>query len=241
MLIIETIVHLLESLESNILIKIAVAVLLSSVIGIERELKKKPIGLKTSAIIAAFSCLLTVVSVETAYSIDPNLHHSVRTDPLRLAAQIVSGIGFLGAGAILQRNNEAITGITTAAMIWGSASIGIAVGANFIKEAIFTALIVLLIVEVVAPALQTYGPKRLRQKEGQLSISITDHASFEQLIQDLLSFPVTFHEVTIKKESDARFTLNARLTFSSDDSYYTVYHQLSVWPHVETFDLHFID
>ena len=65
-------------------------------------------------------------------------------DPLRLAAQIVSGIGFLGAGVILRRGNDSITGLTTAAMIWGAAGIGIAVGAGFYMDATLAVVIIVL-------------------------------------------------------------------------------------------------
>ena len=108
-----------EAMYPEVLIKILIALALSLVIGVEREMKKKPIGLKTSAVISTFSCLLTIVSIEAAYLVPARNDINVTMDPLRLAAQIVSGIGFLGAGAILRRDNDNITGLTTAAMIWG--------------------------------------------------------------------------------------------------------------------------
>lgn len=80
-------------------------------------------------------------------------------DPLRLAAQIVSGIGFLGAGVILRKGNDSITGLTTAAMIWGAAGIGIAVGAGFYIEAFATVVIVVIGIELIAPFLLKIGPK----------------------------------------------------------------------------------
>lgn len=108
-------------LENNeIIFKLCFAALLSLIIGIERELKKKPIGLKTSIVIATFSCLLTYISIESAYNTNPHNGINITMDPLRLAAQIVSGIGFLGVGVILHKGNDSITGLTTAAMIWGA-------------------------------------------------------------------------------------------------------------------------
>ena len=155
-----------EAMYPEVLIKIVLALTLSLVIGVEREIKKKkPIGLKTSAVIATFSCLLTVVSIEAAYLVPARTDINVTMDPLRLAAQIVSGIRLFGAGAILRKDNDHITGLTTAAMIWGAASIGIAVGAGFYIEAAFTVLSVMVVIEVLAPALARFGPKRLRLKE----------------------------------------------------------------------------
>ncbi|MEG0381534.1 MAG: MgtC/SapB family protein, partial [Kurthia sp.] len=118
------------------LLKMVIAASLSLGIGIERELKRKPVGLKTSLVIATFSCLLTIISVQSVFEATPVPGINVTMDPLRLAAQIVSGIGFLGAGVILRRTDDSISGLTTAAMIWGAAGIGIAVGAGFYIPAI---------------------------------------------------------------------------------------------------------
>ena len=168
----------------EILIKLLIAATLSLIIGIERELKKKPVGLKTSLVIATFSCLLTIISIETAYSTPARPDINITMDPLRLAAQIVSGIGFLGAGVILRKGNDSITGLTTAAMIWGAAAIGIAVGAGFYIQAFITVLIVVLGIELLAPFLLKFGPKRLRMREVKLVI-VTEQADH---IEDLLNY-----------------------------------------------------
>jgi putative Mg2+ transporter-C (MgtC) family protein len=125
----------LSSVDIDILIKLGVSAILGLIIGLERELKMKPVGLKTSLVISVVSCLLTIVSIESAYMFPNSDDVKITMDPLRLAAQIVSGIGFLGAGVILRRGNDSISGLTTAAMIWGAAGIGIAVGAGFFIEA----------------------------------------------------------------------------------------------------------
>ncbi len=98
-------------------LKLGISAILGLIIGLERELKRKPVGLKTCLVISISSCLLTIVSIESAY-VFPLKDH-ITMDPLRLAAQIVSGVGFLGAGVILRRGNDSITGLTTAAIIWG--------------------------------------------------------------------------------------------------------------------------
>lgn len=229
-------------IEENVFLKIALAVLLSVVIGVERELKKKPIGLKTSAIIAAFSCLLTIVSVETAFNIEVSQFDSVRTDPLRLAAQIVSGIGFLGAGAILQKNNDTITGLTTAAMIWGSASIGIAVGANFFIEAIFTVAIVIFIIEVFAPVVSRIGPTRLRQKNALLSITVNEHGDLLDIVNEVKFMKASIEEINFKqfKEDNQLFqTVEMQVSFSSKDHQMQIYNNLKGLSHVTQVDAHF--
>lgn len=209
--------------DQGVYLKLIIATALSLIIGIERELKKKPVGLKTSMVIACFSCLLTIISIETAYSTPARDDVNITMDPLRLAAQIVSGIGFLGAGVILRKGNDSITGLTTAAMIWGAAAIGIAVGAGFYLYAIFTVIIVFIGIELVAPFVIRFGPKRLRLYEGTLIISVTeiDHLStlrdflIQQQLQienyslkDVTMNDTVLHEVTIKfASSNANNTL----------------------------------
>ncbi|KOO47712.1 MgtC/SapB family protein [Viridibacillus arvi] len=173
-----------NSLTHEMFIKLIVAATLSLVIGIERELKRKPVGLKTSLVIATFSCLLTIISIESVYNAKPVPGINVSMDPLRLAAQIVSGVGFLGAGVILRRGNDNISGLTTAAMIWGAAGIGIAVGAGFYAQAIIAVVIVMIGVEVLAPIFMKFGPKRLRMREVSLKIGVKDI----QHINDILLF-----------------------------------------------------
>lgn len=162
--------------------KLAIAAGLSLIIGIERELKKKPVGLKTSLVIATFSCLLTVISIQTAYMTPARHDINITMDPLRLAAQVVSGIGFLGAGVILRKGNDSISGLTTAAMIWGAAGIGIAVGAGFYAEAFMTVLVVVLGIEVIAPFLTKIGPKRLRSREFSLKVRLPSHNDVSTLL-----------------------------------------------------------
>jgi putative Mg2+ transporter-C (MgtC) family protein len=116
-------------LRFDLLFKLALAVILGGAIGIEREIKAKPAGLRTNILICIGACLLTDVSVRIGYI------NGVRVgDPARLAAQIVSGIGFLGAGTILQ-GGGVVTGLTSAATIWVVAALGIAIGAGFYIEA----------------------------------------------------------------------------------------------------------
>ena len=103
------------------MIRLLLAAGLGGVIGLEREYRRKTAGLRTNILIAVGSALFTIMSIELAK--EPG------TDPSRIAAQIVTGIGFLGAGAIL-RTRADVHGLTTAATIWVNAAIGIAAGAG---------------------------------------------------------------------------------------------------------------
>jgi putative Mg2+ transporter-C (MgtC) family protein len=111
--------------------RVSLAFLLGGIVGFERQRVRRPAGLRTHMLVAAGSACFTVASV---YGFD-NL--GVPRDPARLAAQIVTGIGFLGAGAIF-RTNDAVRGLTTASSIWITAAIGIASGLGMFVLAVFT-------------------------------------------------------------------------------------------------------
>ncbi len=230
-----------ETIYPEVLIKILLALTLSLIIGVEREIKKKPIGLKTSAVIATFSCLLTIVSMEAAYLVPARNDINVTMDPLRLAAQIVSGIGFLGAGAILRRDNDNITGLTTAAMIWGAASIGIAVGAGFYVEAAIAVLGVMFVIEVFAPALAKFGPKRLRSNEAVLTIILLDKSKINEVISYLKSENMIIENFRIQqivsKDFPVRHGLHFRLDTVSQKTTTQLYIELTSFPFIESIDI----
>jgi len=124
----------------EIVLKILLAAALGGIIGMERELSHKEAGLRTNILIAIGSTLLTILSFKIAAT-------APGADPARLTAQIISGIGFLGAGAIIQAR-FAIHGLTTAATIWTVAAIGIAVGSGFYLTAFSVAIFVVIILTV---------------------------------------------------------------------------------------------
>lgn len=126
------------SMELLITARVLLAVILGFVLGFERELFKRSAGLRTHILVCIASCLVMLVSI---YGFDGS-------DPARLAAQAVSGIGFLGAGAII-KGDKGITGITTAATIWMSAMIGLSCGNGFYFGAILTTVCSLIILTVL--------------------------------------------------------------------------------------------
>jgi putative Mg2+ transporter-C (MgtC) family protein len=129
------------TLRIDLLFKLALAVILGGAIGLEREVAGKPAGLRTNILICVGAALLTDVSLEIGRN---DLTGERFGDPARLAAQIVSGIGFLGAGTIMQSRGT-VTGLTSAATIWVVAAIGIAVGAGQYMEAVGAGLLVALV------------------------------------------------------------------------------------------------
>ena len=119
-------------LENNVVIyRLILSAILGGLIGAEREMNKRPAGLRTHLLVTTGACLMMIVSMGNTGG-----------DQFRLAAQVVSGVGFLGAGTIMQKDNV-VGGLTTAASIWTTAGIGLAVGFGYYLAAIVTAFIVL--------------------------------------------------------------------------------------------------
>jgi len=127
--------------------RIGLAALLGGLIGAERERTGKWAGLRTHMLIAVGSALLTDISVSVGARYAQG---SAAWDPGRIAAQIVTGVGFIGAGTIIQ-SRGAVHGLTTAAGLWVASAIGIAVGAGFYAEAILTCVVLLLILAGLQP------------------------------------------------------------------------------------------
>ena len=166
-----------------ILGKMLLALVLGGIIGLERELKHKPVGVKTCAIIAVTTCVLTIVSIQAAEHY-AQVSDNIRTDPMRLAAQVISGIGFLGAGVILHKKNDAISGLTTAAIIWAAAAIGVATGAGFIFDAIIATLMILIAIRI-SPIVQRYVRRKTYKKRTRLAIQLSSANGISK-VTDLL-------------------------------------------------------
>lgn len=127
--------------------RLVLSALLGAMIGWEREYANKQAGLRTHMLVTLGSCLLMLLSI---YGFDEWLDHpNVRFDPARLAAQVINGIGFLAAGAILVRPDLVVSGLTTAATVWIAMGIGLAVGAGQYLMAVVSTIIVLLVLRVL--------------------------------------------------------------------------------------------
>lgn len=125
---------MLHDLSSYVVARLLLASVLGGLVGLERELSRKPAGIRTNMLICLGAALFTIVSYEMA--------GNVGGDHTRIAAQIIPGIGFLGAGVVI-RERGTIIGITSAATIFVVASIGMSVGAGFYATGIFTMLLLL--------------------------------------------------------------------------------------------------
>lgn len=220
-----------ELLRLDLLAQLVLAGFLGGAIGLERELSGKAAGLRTNLLICVGSTILTVLSLNLSAHFVANEY--IRADPARLAAQIVSGIGFLGAGTIIQARGS-VTGLTTAATLWVVAAIGIAVGVGEYVLAMGSTAFVLL-------ALIPLGlfEKRIIQQEEQW-IRVTLDGGFsavEKLCEEISErgYRIQLTEVQRGEEENAH-ALTIKVVGSPE-----AISELSSWlttqPNVEEFAL----
>ena len=131
--------------EQEIVIRLAIASVLGMIVGFERERQNQPAGLRTHTILAIGSCLAMTISINLAMQFTPLVPNG---DPARLAAQVVSGIGFLGAGAIL-RYGTSVKGLTTATSMWTMAIVGLAVGAGHYWVGVGITFMILVVLNIL--------------------------------------------------------------------------------------------
>ena len=159
--------------------RLAGAALLGSAIGFERERAARAAGLRTHMLVCVGSALVMIVSAFGFADVLGTPH--VDLDPSRIAAQVVSGIGFLGAGAIILRK-DSVRGLTTAASIWATAAIGLASGAGLYVAAAASTVIILVILAGLKPIEARYDAARrsielhLRARRGEASIPAIEKA-----------------------------------------------------------------
>jgi len=138
--------------------QIMLAALLGGMIGAEREWRGHAAGLRTNSLVAMGSCLFTILSI-VAFPLQGSSQ-----DTARIAAQIVTGIGFLGAGVVLHSGNR-VRGLTTAATIWQVAAIGMAVGTSFYFLAVFTTVFTVAVLVLLQPVSRWLEHRRRRRRQ----------------------------------------------------------------------------
>lgn len=141
------------------ILQIVVAAILGGLIGLEREARGREAGFRTNILIAIGACLFTILSIDGF-----PLQESTARDTSRVAAQIVSGVGFLGAGALFQTRSH-IKGMTTAATIWLVAAIGMTVGVGAYGLAIFTSVLTFIVLRLLLPVSKTISHREEEKEE----------------------------------------------------------------------------
>jgi putative Mg2+ transporter-C (MgtC) family protein len=184
------------------LLRLALAAALGGLIGVERELREREAGLRTHMLVALGSALFTIASAYGFHAFLASGESVVRADPTRIAAQIVTGIGFLGAGAII-RQGLSVRGLTTAATLWVVAAIGLAAGAGYYSGAVITTGLVL--VSLWPLRIVAYKTlRRFRAPGGRLLVELHAGASPGAVVDEVERFGVRIETIEVSQEGDRR-------------------------------------
>ena len=184
------------------LARLSLAAVLGGAIGFERELRDREAGLRTHLLVCLGSALFTIVSAYGFREFLTSGDQVIRADPTRIAAQIVTGIGFLGAGAII-RQGLSVRGLTTAATLWVSAAIGIAAGAGYYSGAVLGT-----VVTIVALWPLRIGAhwvfERLRPEERTIVVDLRPETNATKLLEALERVHVRVDRFHLEDELDRR-------------------------------------
>jgi len=180
---------LVAKLQLDLLFALVVAVLLGGAIGLERELRGKAAGLRTNILICLGATLFTHLSLHV---------DAVRGDPARIAAQVVVGVGFLGAGTILHGRGS-VTGLTSAATIWLVAAIGMAVGAGAVFEASGATLLVLIVLRALA-AFEGYLQRQAMVS--RIAVEVPDPRGIQEIERIVREAGVEIEEISQEAQGD---------------------------------------
>jgi putative Mg2+ transporter-C (MgtC) family protein len=184
------------------LLRIVIAAALGGAVGLERELRDHDAGFRTHMLVAIGSALFTIVSAYAFRDFLVGGGSVVRADPTRIAAQIVTGIGFLGAGAII-RQGLSVRGLTTAATLWVVAAIGMAAGAGYYGGAVITTAVVLISLWPLR-ILAQMGTSRFRPRTSRLVAQLAAGANPGPLLDEVERLGARVKSVEIGHEGDRR-------------------------------------
>ncbi len=197
----------------EVILRLLLTIVLCGAIGFEREVRDQPAGFRTHILLGLGAALFTLVS---AYGFEPFTREALGSgglqfDPTRIAAQIVTGVGFLGAGAIIRRGGG-VRGLTTAASLWATAAIGMAVGAGYLFGAAATTILAMATLYF----LRTFRSSviyPLRLDSAELEITLKEPASGPQdALEVLRRHNITVRTIDIEiDEESARHTLQVHI------------------------------
>lgn len=202
--------------------QVSVAFIIGAIIGIEREFRSKPAGFRTMILISVGSCLYTILSRE-----------SNTTSPDRIASNIVTGIGFIGAGVIF-KEGISVNGLTTAALIWITAALGMAVGYHNYPIAIVVTSMVVVALFVLEPV-QRFINNLHKVKDYRIKTESIGTSFKKDLEEYLSSGDITFRCMKVSKENNDAVYLY-RIS-SPNRNYDAVNNFLLTHPDVQSFDV----
>lgn len=185
--------NLFQLFDFSIFYKLLFSIILGGLIGLERQVMGKAAGLRTHMLISLGSSVFTILSIFVS-------KNSQIADPTRIPAMILSGIGFIGAGAIIQARGH-IQGLTTAASIWATASIGMACGFGYLTIALLSTLLILFILH----GLSSFETKISTSKS--MSLNFSNSESLYEFLKKMEEENISLHHFLIKMDKEKGFVL----------------------------------
>jgi putative Mg2+ transporter-C (MgtC) family protein len=214
------------------LFKIAIAMVAAIILGIDREYKMKGIGVKTIVIIFLSSTVLTHLSLMISFDLSATQQRVM--DPGRIPSYILSSIGFLGAGVILHKTNNVIAGLTTAAMTWAAAGIGILIGFGYYAEGLFVSIVIVASVNIIPYIIKIIGPEQLRMRKIKMTIIFSGDTN--SLIKHLKEGQLKLGHIHIKDSKEIEDGHKLTLIALVDEKRYVtdVYEHIKKYENVDT-------
>lgn len=211
-----------------VLVRLSLAALFGGLIGLERERKDWAAGLRTHMMVSVGSCLAMIVSSFGFFDILGT--ENVRLDPARVAAQVISGIGFIGAGTILFMRQGAVRGLTTAAGLWTVATIGLATGGGLYFAAGAATFIALIILWALKP-IESRFSQRFKQKTLRVvsKLEINSNLVFDEILNNPKLVVKSFNV----EKSETGFVFYVQFSKNPDTHLFKVIDSLSNNPYVE--------
>lgn len=186
--------------EYEIIFRLALAGILGGIVGYERQSRRKSAGLRTNFIVSMGACLMMILSLAMYWSMDDKSNG----DPARIAAQVVSGMGFLGAGAIM-KEGLTVTGLTTAACLWIVAGIGLAVGAGLYVEALFTTVFVFVALNALTHIDDFFENKQ----KASIEICLVNQPSeLKRIHREMEKYHLKIGRFSVQESSDSKISSN---------------------------------
>ncbi len=180
---------------TSMCIRLLLAVVCGSVIGVEREFKRRPAGFRTHILICMGAAMTTLISEYLLVE----MHYT--TDIARLGAQVIAGIGFIGAGTIIVTRHQRVKGLTTAAGLWAVAIVGLAIGLGFYEGALLTTFLILM-AELLFARIEKWIMRK--SPEVNLMLEYTDTAALDPLLAWLKQHNVKVQHLEITRSPSER-------------------------------------
>ncbi len=219
----------------DVFIRIAVAVFIGCAVGVEREYKNRPAGLRTHVLVCLGSCIIALVECLFVSSMQGSEDSRIAYNFGRLCAQVISGIGFLGAGTIFMQQKK-IAGLTTAASLWNTACLGIVTGYGYYWLSLFGCLLVLLVLMLLQKVIRVNAIKRVEVRFNNRQDTIAFINSFFDSV-GVKVLDLDFHIETMKEASSADVNLYTNiytLHLPAKLNYTDVINHLAAYPHIQS-------